>query len=111
MRRSHDAVGVDPIDFESGNRKPVCARVAFEERPPAPRSSAPAVCDAAALEVTMPLADAASVADGNLDTLGGGLEHHRATRMARSDVRRARGAARSGPVSWEGIAAKRGGGA
>jgi hypothetical protein len=62
------------------------------------------------MKVTMLLADAASVADGNLDTLGGGGNigprawHDQAcaeleARLAQSRVR------------WKGIAAKRWGGA
>jgi hypothetical protein len=63
------------------------------------------------MKVTMPLADAASVADGNLDTLGGGWNitgpraWHGQT-CAELEARRAQA-----PVSWEGIAAKRWGGA
>jgi hypothetical protein len=63
------------------------------------------------MEVTMLLADAASVADGNLDILGGWLDHHRATRMAGSGVCQLEARLAEARVPWEGIAAKRWGGA
>ena len=67
----------------------------WREWPPARRSSAPAVCDAAAHERR----DAAR-GRRQRGRLPSGhprrwLEHHRATRMARSELRRARGAVRS----------------
>ena len=67
------------------------------------------------MKVAMLLADAASVADGNLDILGG--EEHRATRMARPGLCRPPGWCRAEArlaqprVPLEGIAAKRWGGA
>jgi hypothetical protein len=63
------------------------------------------------MKVTMPLADAASVADGNLDILGGG--RNITGRHAWHDQACAEFEARRAPprVPWEGIAAKRWGGA
>jgi len=63
------------------------------------------------MKVTMPLADAASVADGNLDILDGGWNitgprawHDQACAELEARLARAR-------VPWEGIAIKRWGGA
>ena len=59
------------------------------------------------MQVTMPLGDADSVADGNLDTLGGGWNitgpraRHGQT-CAEHEARLAQA-----PVPWEGIAATR----
>jgi hypothetical protein len=63
------------------------------------------------MKVTMLLADAASVADGNLDILGGGCNI--TGRRAWDDQACAELEARLAPprVPWEGIAAKRWGGA
>jgi hypothetical protein len=63
------------------------------------------------MKVTMPLADAASVADGKLDILGGGW--NRTGRGAWHDQACAELEARlaQARVPWEGIGAKRWGGA
>ena len=62
------------------------------------------------MKVTMPLGDADSVADGNLDTLGGGrnITRPRARHGQTCAEHEARLA--QAPVPWEGIAARRWGG-
>jgi hypothetical protein len=107
-----DAVGVDAIHFESGSPSWSDAPVALEERPPARGGRARRrSAMLRRMEVTMLLADAASVADGDLDILGGGWTitgprawHAQACASSKRGSPQAR-------VPWEGIAAKRWGGA
>jgi len=112
MRRIHDAVGVDPIHFESGYPKAGLTPRWRSKRPPARGGRARRrSAMLRRMRVTMLLADAASVADGTLDILGGGWNINR--RRAWHDQACAELEARlaQARVPREGIAAKRWGGA
>ena len=112
MVRIHDAVGVDPINLESGYPKLVSrpGGVGGNGRPRGGRARRRSAM-LRRMKVAMLLADADSVADGHLDILGGGwnITGPRAWHGQSCAELEARLAPL--PVPWEGIAAKSWGGA
>jgi hypothetical protein len=111
VRRIRDAVGVDPINLESGDPKLLSrpGGVGGNSRPRGGRARRRSAM-LRRMKVAMLRADADSVADGHLDILGGGrnITGPRAWHGQSCAELEARLAPL--PVPWHGIAARRCGG-